>query len=327
MRAFSRGVVILGLLLVIAGFGVPTVAGTASKVAQETAEFVLRKFGKPAAKEGGETLGRRLEDLALRHGDDALLAARKTGPLGIKAMEEAGEHSDDVVKLLVRHGDEALWITAKPGRTAIFVRYGDDAAEAMVRHRQIAASLIEQFGAPGARAMTSLEGRNARRLAMMMEEGELRRLGRSEELLDVIARYGDRAMDFVWKHKGALAITTVLAAFLAEPEPFINGARDITTIAAENVAQPLAEVPVEVAQEAAHNVNWTVVFAVVTGLIVLLSAGGVAGVMRKVAALRSHISHPNGPTRPAEPLRTTPFASQEAYLPTGTTPSSGICRY
>ena len=40
-----------------------------------------------------------------------------------------------------------------------------------------------------------------------------------------------------------VTVTAALAAFLSDPQAFSNGARDLTAIAAENVARPVAEVP------------------------------------------------------------------------------------
>ena len=74
----------------------------------------------------------------------------------------------------------------RSGRLALFARYGDDAAEALVRHQEIAVALIERFGAPAARAVKNLDGRNARRLAMLAADGPLFRAGRADELLEVI---------------------------------------------------------------------------------------------------------------------------------------------
>ena len=245
-------------------------AGATSKTAQEAAEFVLRKFGKEAAEEGTEALAQRIERLALRHGDDAIRVVRRSGPLAMKALEEAGPHADDVVKLLVRHGDEALWIVAKPGRIAMFARYGDDAAEALIRHRLLAESLVEQFGHPAAQAMKSLGGQNARRLAMMAESQELQRLGRNEELLRLVGQYGDRAMDFVWRNKGSLAVSSVLIAFLADPEPFLAGTRQLGSEVIQAVGQPLAVSAEKTAEGIAKNTNWTAVLLVITGALLVV---------------------------------------------------------
>jgi len=104
-----------------------------------------------------------------------------------------------------------------------------------------------------------LNGQNARRLAMLAEEGHLRQLGRAEEILEVLGKYGDSGMDFVWRNKGALTVSAALAAFLADPEPFIDGSRDLATIVGQAVVQPLAEASGAAAKEAARNVDWTAV--------------------------------------------------------------------
>jgi hypothetical protein len=267
-------------------------SGVTSTAVRETAEAVTRKAAKTAAREGGEVLARQVEVLAARHGDDAVRAVQKAGPAAVKAIEEAGEYAGDAVRLLARHGDEALWITAKPGRLSLFAKYGDDGAKAMLRHREIATTLMEGFGQSGARAVAAVGGQNARRLAMLAESGELRRLGRAEEVLEVIGRYGDRAAQFVWANKGSLAVGAVLATFLADPKPYIDGVRELTKTAAENVAKPLAEVPAAVATEAAKGVNWNLI--VVLGFLVLVA----------VAALRYLYGQRQRPLEPNEPRRT-----------------------
>jgi hypothetical protein len=62
---------------------------------------------------------------------------------------------------------------------------------------------------------------------------------RTDELMAILTRHGTRAMDFVWRHKGALTVTTVLAAFLADPEPFLNGSRGLAEEAASTAARPI----------------------------------------------------------------------------------------
>jgi hypothetical protein len=95
--------------------------------------------------------------------------------------------------------------------------------------------------------MPRLTPRNARRLTMLAEDGTLARTGRWSELLAVIERHGDRAMDFIWRHKGALAVTTVLGVFLAEPSAFLGGGRELIGGAAREATQSLADVAVAAA--------------------------------------------------------------------------------
>jgi hypothetical protein len=95
---------------------------------------------------------------------------------------------------------------------------------------------------------------------MMSESGELARIGRSKELLEVIGRFGDRGCDFIWRNKGALATASAL-----------DGAPDLADIAAEHVARPVAEAGGKLAIEAARNVNRTLVGA--AGLAVVALPG------------------------------------------------------
>lgn len=252
----------LAIAIAVATSG-SVLADAKSKLAKETAEYVLRKFGKEAGEEGVETLARKVEVLTLKYGDDAAVAVKKVGPRAFRVVEEAGENGGETVKLMARHGDGAIWVVAQPSRMAIFAKYGDDAAEAMIKHGEVAEPLLRSIGKPAAGAFNAVSTKNGRRLAMMAEDGELAKIGESPELLSVIAKYGDAAMDFVWRHKGALAVGTTLAAFLADPQPFIDGTADITKIVAENVAAPIAAVPSQVAGEAAKRTNWTIVMVAV----------------------------------------------------------------
>lgn len=237
-------------------------AGVTSKAAKEAAEFVLRKFGKEAEEQGLQTLTRRIETLGLKYGDDAVAAVKKVGPRALNYIDEAGETGLQSAKLLARYGDDAVWIVRKPNRLAMFSKYGDDAARAMMKQGQIAEPLITSLGKPAATALKNVSARNARRLAMMAEDGTLAGIGRTEALLTVVGKYGDRAMAFVWRNKGALAVAGALTAFLANPEPFIDGTVELTKAAGESIAKPLAT-------EIGRGTNWTFVLPT---LIVLAGA-------------------------------------------------------
>ena len=121
---------------------------------------------------------------------------------------------------------------AAPRRAA---RHVDDVARVAARHT-LAATPLRALS----RAMPRLTPRNARRLAILAEDGTLTRTGRWSELLTVVERHGDRAMDFVWRHKGALAVAAVLGTFLADPEAFLGGGRELIGGAAQEATQPIA---------------------------------------------------------------------------------------
>lgn len=91
---------------------------------------------------------------------------------------------------------------------------------------------------------------------MLYDDGTLAKMGRTEELLNVVGQYGDKAMDFIWRHKKSLCVGAVLIAFLNAPEPFIKGLRDITQIG----LQPVTEGEKTGIKTAASHTNWTLVF-------------------------------------------------------------------
>lgn len=237
-------------------------AGLAQKgaVVNETVEFLLRTFGKELVGETAEGLGKKVAQVSIRYGDDGITALRKVGPRAFEVISGAGKNGADVVKLMAKYGDEAVWVVSKPSGMAIFIKYGDGAAEAMMKHKGIAVPFIEKTGPSGAKALNAVGPENARRLVNLAEDGVIVPGADSARLLDVVARYGDEAADFIWKNKGALAVGTVLASFLANPEPFIKG---------------VMELPNTAAKELVPRVNWTLVFIVgmfVTGTYLLISA-------------------------------------------------------
>lgn len=208
-------------------FPAPADAGGKAKVVKEAVEAVgaamLGKGGRQAARQGVS----HLDDVLVRFGDDGVQAVRKLGPDAIGLMEKAGPDAATVARLLSRHGDQARWLATHPRGLQVCARYGDDAAAAVVKHRTVAIPLIEAHGRRAAAALQPLSTNQARRLAMLQQGGQLKRIGRTEELLDVIARYGDRAMEFIWKHKGTLASAAALSAFLLNPEPYLNQSRQL----------------------------------------------------------------------------------------------------
>ena len=231
---------VIGTMIVLSASVV--YAGVGSVAVRETTEFLAKKFGKEVAEEGAENIAKRLTVLSSKYGDDVVcVAVKKVGPRGIRLIEEAGSHGEVVAKLLSKRGTEAVWVVSKPRGLAIFVKYGDDAAEAMIKHGEAAMPVINQFGKPAADALAVVSRQNGRRIAMMTQNGELAKIGHTDELLGVIRNYGDEGMNFIWKNKGALAVGTTLTAFLVNPEPFIKGIESL----GENTVTPIATTFIE----------------------------------------------------------------------------------
>jgi hypothetical protein len=214
-------------------------AGVPEQVARLAADEAARLLGRQAERAAASTLSRRIARLAVEHGAETLVAVRRAGPEAVEVIERASSRGGLVSHLLAAHGSEALVIAREPALLDLVARHGDDAARALVRHPGLARSVIEATGTPGARVLAGLSSRNARRLAMLTEDGTLIRIGRQDELLGAIERHGDRALDFVWRHKGVLVVGTLLAAFLQDPGPFLSGARELGEGVTSAVAQPV----------------------------------------------------------------------------------------
>ena len=188
--------------------------------------------------------------LAARHGDDALAAGRRLGPEAIRLVESAGEQGPAAARLLARHGEPAARLVADPRSLGLCAAHGDDrAATALIRHGGLAEPLVVGLGRPAAKALAAL---GAATDSAALQSWPTRATWPASaactpELLAVVARFGDRAMGFIWDHKGALAVSATLAAFLADPRPFLDGAKSL----AGTVARPLAEVPGRVAANVA----------------------------------------------------------------------------
>jgi hypothetical protein len=231
-------------------------------VAQETAKFVLKKFGKKVVSEGAESFAERISSSALRHGDDVIRAVRRVGPSALSLADEAGEKAPQVLRLLAKHRDDAaVWVIRRPAGMKLLSRYGDDAAEALIKHKGLAKPVIEKMGTPALKALGAVGPQQGRRLAMMADAGELASLGHTTELLQVIAKHGDGAMNFIWRNKGPLALGTSLTAFLANPEAFINGTNRLAGTIGDAAVKPL----VQEAGRAISTLIW-VALAVVIGI-------------------------------------------------------------
>ena len=235
-------------------------------MARELVEFVTRRFSKEVAEEGSEVLTRKVESLLVKYGDEVAEAVRKVGPRSIQLLDEAAaEGAQQSARLLAKHGDDAIWVVGNQSRRSIASKLGDDAAEAMIKHGEIAEPVLEMAGKSGASALRNVSTKSGRQMKMMLDEGALVKIGRTSELMSVVGKYGDNAMEFIWKNKGALLVGTALAAFLSNPEPFINGTKDLATVAANVAIEPLAK-------EIGSRTNWTVtIFALASACLSYLA--------------------------------------------------------
>jgi hypothetical protein len=235
MKTIQVAAIVMGTCLLY----VPVAHGQVrTKAARETAEMLFEQFGAKAGRSVPE-LTTRIEGLAVRYGDEAILAVRKGGPSALGLVEAAGPDGARAIRVLAVHGEQgASRVLSRPTAMKQFLQYGDEAATVLVRHPGVAEPLVERGGVQAVKALGAVDPRNGRRLAMLME-GELASAGRHPELLGVVAKHGDRAVNFLWQNKATLAGGATLAAFLADPEPFLTGTRDIAVVAGDAVVKPV----------------------------------------------------------------------------------------
>lgn len=231
-------------------------------VAREIAEMIGRKFSKETMDESVDALTKKVEGLIAKFGDDGADAVRNVGPRAMSLIDEAGTDGAATARLLAKFGNDALWVVENAGRRSMATKLGDDAAHALIKHGAIAEPFLEKVGQPAATAFKMVSAQNGRRIAMLAEENKGLVVDEGPRFFSIIEKFGDRGMDFVWKNKGALAVGAALSAFLANPEPFIDGSQNLAEVVSTTVAEPLAK-------EIGSNTNWTTTLAV---LIVAITA-------------------------------------------------------
>lgn len=243
----------LCFILVLVTFAAAPEANAQGKLglAKELVESLGLRFSKEVAEEGAEILTRKVETFLVKYGDDGADALRKVGPYAIQLVDDAAADGVQATRWLAKFGDEATSVVRNETRRNLATKLGDEAAEAMIKHGEIAEPILELAGKPAANALRAVSEQNARRIGMMAKSGELDKIGRTTELMDTIGKYGDRGMDFVWKNKGALAVSGALVAFLANPEPFIDGTQELANVVAQSAIEPIAK-------EVGNKTNWTV---------------------------------------------------------------------
>jgi hypothetical protein len=266
----------------------------ASIAVRETTELVTRTFARDAAEMGTEALASRLARAAATHGEEEVLAAvRKVGPRALEAIEKAGPGGGhEAACLIARYGERAIVLAEDPARLALARRFGSEAAEVIMKHPGAAEGVVEQLGSSGARALANVNGQNARRVAMLTEDGFFKQAPGNRDLLGVIEKYGDRAADFIWRNKGALAAAGVVTAFVAHPEPFLDGTAKLADATGRYVAAPFVSAATPI--------------LAVGALCVVMAALAPIGIGTAIRVLR----HMFGITCPIPPLKAEPAAGR-----------------
>jgi hypothetical protein len=210
-----------------------------SAAARRVAREVVESFGREAV----EAAEPRVLRLVEAYGEEAAVVLRRVGPSGIQVLERFGASG---LRILARFGDDGVRLLAVEGEAAVaaMARYGEEAVELMIRHPGVGREVLASFGSQVLR--TPLRTESLITLGRLSEP--IRNSGRSTEILNVVETYGDRACDFLWRNKGTIFVGSVLAAFLHDPKPYIDGLKEL---AVEPASQAV--------HEAASRTNWTLV--------------------------------------------------------------------
>ena len=281
-----RSIRALATLIAIASFfpGQQAMAQSRGKVIAEAVETLAQYLVRTGTRSGRPAVT-AIEKAFAENGPRMTQLAHSMGgwKTMIKVVEEAGENGPKLTKLMVREGDKAIHIIQRPGSTAIFIKHGDDAIPALLNHKGIAEELINAGGKPAISALNNLSPRSGRLLSNLARDPEAATLAKNPQVLEVIRKYGDEGMRFIWDNKGSLAVATVLTAFLADPERFMKGAAPLV----EPIAGPVSKATGEVAKQVAAVFPWNL--AVIAGALLT----GICVVPRAIARAYSPVAREN----------------------------------
>ena len=259
--------VILGLFLSVGSpsVGVVSPSPLARPLLKLVPQRVVRVGRGPAVR----TSAQRLAALTGRYGPEVRQAMDKVGPAALEVLEQGGPQVAAKLRLLARKGTLALRLVQTPQRWNLVSRSGAAGTEAWLRHGTLVEPLLRTWGRPAAQALNRLSPRSARRLALILGEPAFQSTTHTPRLLQVLAERGEAALQFVWQHKGTLAVSAVLVAFLNDPDPFLTGAADLTALAAQHAVAPLTEVPREMVGTLARSVQGKVLLGAGLSLVLI----------------------------------------------------------
>jgi len=132
---------------------------------------------------------------------------------------------------------------------------------------------IDALGKSAVGALNASGTPEARYIAMLQKDGIIKAREQGDELLDLIIKYGDRVMAFIWWNKEALAVTAGLGTVIANPEAYIDGGKELFV---EGVSRSATEM----GNNVARNTNWK-----------MLGIAGI-GVLGALAAWRTRLRRP-----------------------------------
>jgi hypothetical protein len=198
------------------------------KAVREIAEELAQQIAKPASREFAETTSVQLEKIASKCGNESLDVIEKHGIAALRVFQNAGEEAGPyLVKGIRLYGDDGLRIAQTAAGRSVLREGNEFAIRAVIKHTDAVIPVIRTYGDECAHALTQLSPGNGRRLVQMVDEKTLASAD-IQKLMGPLGKYGDDAMDFIWRHRKLLATATLLAAFVSKPEPYLKGLKDLS---------------------------------------------------------------------------------------------------
>lgn len=186
----------------------------AGKVARETAEYLVSKWGQGAG-EGVENLTVAVNRLIREHGEEVVPLFRRHGP---DAVQAASRYGREGVGLIQRFGDDGLEVLLRSGDEIVTLvrRHGDGAMEVAIKHRGVGERLVSELGDEGVRLgrkLTTEEVSSMLRLIPKLREGD-----NLQRFVEIVDHYGSAVFTYIARHPEVVLGGSALALLLANPE-------------------------------------------------------------------------------------------------------------
>ncbi|MCA9183618.1 MAG: hypothetical protein KDA51_19285, partial [Planctomycetales bacterium] len=136
--------------------------------------------------------------------------------------------------------------------------------------------VMERLGIEGARAMKKLSPAARDKLATM--SGALAKSPHRTAWLDAIAKHGDSATNWLWKHKGGVAVGTVATAILVKPDKFLEMTGSVAESAVEATTKHVIS-PVVKPASVQLGASIVTAMAASVGVVALWASGGLTGLL------------------------------------------------
>jgi len=212
---------------------------TSGKAVREIVEELAQQIAPTARPEFTKTTLAQLEKITSICGNKSLDVIEKHGIVALRVFQNAGEEAGPyLVKGISLYGDDGLRLAQTAVGRSVLREGNEFAIRAVIKHTDAVVPLIRTYGDECAHVLTQLSPRNGRRLIQMVDEKSLASSD-IQKLMGTIGKYGDDAMDFIWRNRKLLATATVLVAFINDPEPYLKGIKDLSKVLVDPIIQSI----------------------------------------------------------------------------------------